>query len=94
MKKLSILVLSLFVAGCAAGRNVQPDVDAKVESLQNQLQAKNKEVGALMDQVRALQSQADICSQDKRDCERRLDEALGKLSSRSGGKASVSDYAK
>jgi hypothetical protein len=78
-----VAFLAVLASGCAASRNYQPDIDslnAKVASLQDQLQAKNRETGALMDQVRALQTQLEVARGEKQNCDRRLDESLGKLS--------------
>lgn len=79
-RHLSIaLFLCVMAAGCATSRNYQPDIDslnAKVESLQNQVSDKNREIGGLQDQVRALQSQLEASERDKREAERRLDDAL------------------
>jgi len=83
MKKFVSLAVfcSILVAGCATTRNYQPDIDslnAKLESLENQLSMKNKEIGGLQDQVRSLQDQLQQASRDKRAVERRLDDALMK----------------
>ncbi len=74
---LSLVLLT----GCATSRNYQPDIDAlnaKVDSLQSQLQAKNKEVAALSDQVRSLQGQLESAKRDKMDAEQRLKAATSK----------------
>ena len=95
---LLVLLFTLFLAGCATSRNYQPELDslnAKIESLQNQLQAKNREVGTMADQVRTLQGQLEATRQEKRDGERNLDDCLGKLSKRSSSASSASkEYAK
>lgn len=91
------LLVAFFLAGCATSRNYQPDIDtlnAKVQNLQDQLQAKNREAGALADQVRALQTQLELIRQEKMECGRRLDEALTKLSRRATGRTEAIDYAK
>ena len=94
----AILLATLFLAGCATSRNYTPEVDslnAKVDSLQSQLQEKNRENGALSDQVRALQGQLEAAQKDQRECERNLDDCLGKLTKRAPGtSSSVTDYAK
>ena len=60
-KKWTWAALSLLLlTGCATSRNYQPDIDAlnaKVDSLQQQLQAKNREVAALSDENRSLKAQ-------------------------------------
>jgi chromosome segregation ATPase len=62
-KALLVLAIAFTVTGCAAGRtNYQSDVDAlsnKVNGLQTQLDAKNREISALQDQQRAYAGQVD-----------------------------------
>lgn len=76
MRFAAVLVfVSFLAAGCATSRNYQPDIDAlnaKVDALQNQLQAKNREIGALNDQLRSFQAQLDAARRDKSACESRL----------------------
>ena len=72
------LLLTVLLAGCATSRNYQPDIDslnAKVDSLQEQLQAKNKEIGALHDQIRSLEEQLEAANRDKMAAERRASSA-------------------
>jgi len=89
---LATLVL---VAGCAttAGRNYQPDLEAlnaKVASLQGQLDAKNRELAGFQDQIRSLQSQLQLTANAKEEAERRLVQALDKLAGSSTGSVTTS----
>ena len=95
MRSIFVVIISvLFFAGCAANQANQPGSGSRIDNLKSQLQTKTKEVGALTDQMRALQSQLDSARQAKDNCERRLDDALNKLSRRKSGSSKVIDYAK
>ena len=83
-KLLGMVLVTLFLAGCASGRNYNSEVgtlNARITSLQSQLEAKDREISALHDQVRSLQQQNDIASRAKSDAERRLDQSMSQMSS-------------
>ena len=83
-----LMLISLIAAGCATTRNVSPEMDdlkVKVNSLQGDLQAKNKEIGSLQDEIRSLKQQLDAANAAKRDAESRLDSALSKLQKKNEG---------
>lgn len=78
------LAFLVFLSGCATTKNYSAEVDAlnaRVASLQNQIQAKDREAGGLSDQVRSLQSQLENANKARLDAERRLDQALARLAS-------------
>jgi len=80
------LACMVLLAGCAGAKNYNTEIDAlnsRVASLQNQLKAKDREMGALSDQVRSLQSQLETSHKAQMDAERRLDQALARLASKS-----------
>ncbi len=101
-KRLSIIaLLALVISGCAAGnKQQQADVNSamnsKVASLQNQLEAKNREIAELQDQFRALKGQLNGCgtqlelaSRAKGEAESRLYQALDKLAQKTGSKSTT-----
>ena len=98
IKNLSFFILmALLVAGCATGRNYQPDINSlnsKISNLQGQLDAKNREIAALQDANRAATTQLELANRAKADAESRLYQALDKLARKSGkgdGSKSVSE---
>src|SRR3989338_10747792 len=55
-KFLGLVLVTLFLSGCASGRNYNSEVstlNARITSLQSQLEAKDREISALHDQVRS-----------------------------------------
>ncbi len=96
------LMVVMFVSGCATTKNYSGEVDAlnaRVSSLQKQIEAKDREIAALSDQNRSLQGKLEAANKARLEAERRLDKALARLSSSqrsSSGydKASTGSYVK
>ena len=87
MKKFFlVLAIALVASGCAAGHtNYQSDIDAlnaKMNNLQSQLEAKNREIAGFQDQQRSLAAQLDAANRAKADSDARLMQALDKLSAK------------
>lgn len=80
------LVGLLLISGCATGRNYQSDIDAlnaRISTLQGQLQAKDEEVGKLQNQQAEQQAALAQAESDKRLLSEKLDSALAQLEAKS-----------
>ncbi len=80
------LVGLLLISGCATGRNYQSDIDAlnaRISTLQGQLQSKDEEVGKLQNQQAEQQAALAQAESDKRLLSEKLDSALAQLEAKS-----------
>lgn len=92
-----IVLASLLATGCATSRNYQPELDAlnaKVDSLKSELQAKTKENGALSDQVRELQRQLEIAERERQAAQGRSSASKSGYDKQSTSAPSSDPYAK
>ena len=87
---LSAIVISLLlVTGCATGRNYQGDIDtlnARISTLQGELQAKDQEIAKLQNQQTEQQTALAQAESEKRLLSEKLDSALSQLEAKSHSK--------